>query len=213
IGTAEQVGVWADEASSSASAAASARSGAVAARDAAQSARDAAEGHANRADSSASNAATSETNAKTSETNAGDYAAVATTAATEAVDAMERATDLAGGDFATHEYVDGAVANALRVDDTAGTRVFADGQMIYGDTGLRKVEDLAIGFDFSAAAHHTMTIRRLGDEIILEGTGVRNASGTWLTDAMPLGFRPRALEYRGSRGFARTGSTLLPLGN
>ena len=112
VGTAEQVGVWAGEASSSASAAASARSGAVTARDAAQSARDAAEGHANRAATSESNAKTSETNAKQSETNAGDYAAVATTAATEAVDAMERATDLAGGDFATHEYVDNEVAAA-----------------------------------------------------------------------------------------------------
>ena len=95
VGTAEQVGVWAGEASSSASAAASARSGAVTARNAAQSARDVAEGHADRAASSASNAATSETNAKQSETNAGDYAAVATTAATEAVDAMERAASIA----------------------------------------------------------------------------------------------------------------------
>ena len=43
----------------------------------------------------ASNAATSETNAKQSETNAGDYAAVATTAATEAVDAMEQTTSIA----------------------------------------------------------------------------------------------------------------------
>ena len=76
---------------------------------ASQSARDAAEGHADRAATSESNAATSETNAKQSETNAGDYAAVATTAATEAVDAMERATDLAGGDFATREDVESAV--------------------------------------------------------------------------------------------------------
>ena len=116
VGSAEQVGVWASEASSSASDAASARSDAVAARDAAQSARDAAEGHANRAATSESNAATSEANAKQSETNAGDYAAVATTAATEAVDAMERATDLAGGNFTTHEYVDGALA--LKADKT-----------------------------------------------------------------------------------------------
>ena len=106
VGTAEQVGVWAGEASSSASAAASARSAAQTARNASQSARDAAAGHANRAATSESNAAASESAAKQSETNAGDYAAVATTAATEAVDAMERATDLAGGDFATREYVD-----------------------------------------------------------------------------------------------------------
>ena len=106
VGTAEQVGVWASEASSSASAAASSRSGAVTARNAAQSARDVAEGHANRASTSESNAATSETNAKQSETNAGDYAAVATTAATEAVDAMDSVSEIIGAQYATQEYVD-----------------------------------------------------------------------------------------------------------
>ena len=116
VGTAEQVGVWASEASASASDASSARYGALTARDAARTASDAAEGHANSAATSESNAATSETNAKQSEDNAGDYAAVATTAATEAVDAMERATDLAGGNFTTHEYVDGALA--LKADKT-----------------------------------------------------------------------------------------------
>ena len=79
---------------------------AVSARQAATQSESNAAASEGAAASSASNAATSETNAKQSETNAGDYAAVATTAATEAVDAMERATDLAGGDFATHEYVD-----------------------------------------------------------------------------------------------------------
>lgn len=93
VGTAEQVGVWASEASASASDASSARSGAVTARNAAQSARDAAEGHANRAATSESNAATSETNAKQSEDNAGDYAAVATTAAVEAVEVMSGKAD------------------------------------------------------------------------------------------------------------------------
>ena len=87
---------------------------------ASQSARDAAEGHANRAATSASNAATSETNAKQSETNAGDYAAVATTAATEAVDAMERATEIAGGDFATHEYVDDSI---VQFEDSFSAKV------------------------------------------------------------------------------------------
>ena len=106
---------------------------------ASQSARDAAEGHADRAATSESNAAASESAAKQSEANAGDFAAVATTAATEAVDAMERATDLAGGDFATHEYVDSAVANVPRVDTTVGTRVFVGNTMIHGDTGLRRL--------------------------------------------------------------------------
>ena len=79
---------------------------AVSARQAATQSESNAAASEGAAASSASNAAASETNAKQSEDNAGDYAAVATTAATEAVDAMERATDLAGGDFATHEYVD-----------------------------------------------------------------------------------------------------------
>src|SRR5699024_8288987 len=59
--------------------------------------------------SSASSAAASETNAKQSETNAGDYAAVATTAVTEAVDAMGSVTDIISANYATHEYVDSAV--------------------------------------------------------------------------------------------------------
>ena len=112
---------------------------AVSARQAATQSESSAAASEDAAASSASNAATSETNAKQSEDNAGDYAAVATTAATEAVDAMERATDLAGGDFATHEYVDSAVANVPRVDTTVGTRVFVGNQMIFGDTGLRRL--------------------------------------------------------------------------
>ena len=79
----------------------------------AASARDAANTSETNAAGSAAAAKTSETNSKQHETNAGDYAAVATTAATEAVDAMERATDLAGGDFATHEYVDTTIASSL----------------------------------------------------------------------------------------------------
>ena len=106
VGTAEQVGVWASEASASASDASSARSAAQTARNASQSARDVAEGHANRAATSESNAAASETNAKQSEDNAGDYAAVATTAATEAVDAMDSVSDIIGAKYATQEYVD-----------------------------------------------------------------------------------------------------------
>ena len=106
VGTAEQVGTWASEASSSASDASSARSGALTARDAARTASDAAEGHASRAATSETNAAASESAAKQSETNAGDYAAVATTAATEAVDAMDSVSDIIGANYATHEYVD-----------------------------------------------------------------------------------------------------------
>ena len=112
---------------------------AVSARQAATQSESKAAASEGAAASSASSAATSETNAKQSETNAGDFAAVATTAATEAVDAMERATDLAGGDFATHEYVDSAVANVPRVDTTVGTRVFVGNTMIHGDTGLRRL--------------------------------------------------------------------------
>ena len=89
---------------------------AVSARQAATQSESNAKTSEDKAATSESNAATSEANAKQSETNAGDFAAVATTAATEAVDAMERATDLAGGNFTTHEYVDGALA--LKADKT-----------------------------------------------------------------------------------------------
>lgn len=105
----------------------------------AASARDAAKTSETNAAGSAAAAKTSETNSKQHETNAGDYAAVATTAATEAVDAMERATEIAGGDFATREYVDDSVANALRVDTTVGTRLFFGEHMVYGDTGRRAI--------------------------------------------------------------------------
>ena len=65
---------------------------AVSARQAATQAETKAKASEGKAATSESNAKTSETNAKQSETNAGDYAAVATTAATEAVDAMEVAS-------------------------------------------------------------------------------------------------------------------------
>ena len=87
----------------------------------AASARDAAKTSETNAAGSAAAAKTSETNSKQHETNAGDYAAVATTAATEAVDAMERATEVVGGDFATRKNVDDAVENLLSVDTTLAT--------------------------------------------------------------------------------------------
>ena len=85
------------------------------------SARDAAKTSETNAAGSAAAAKTSETNSKQHETNAGDYAAVATTAATEAVDAMGRATEIAGGNFATQSDLSNAVANSLSVDTTLAT--------------------------------------------------------------------------------------------
>ena len=87
----------------------------------AASARDAANTSETNAAGSAAAAKTSETNSKQHETNAGDYAAVATTAATEAVDAMGRATEIAGGNFATQSDLSNAVANSLDVDTTLAT--------------------------------------------------------------------------------------------
>ena len=138
----------ASSASASASSAASSKTQAdksAASATQAASARDAANTSETNAAGSAAAAKTSETNSKQHETNAGDYAAVATTAATEAVDAMERATEITGGDFATRKYVDdtstsaanSAVSKAFRVDTSVGTRVFVGNQMIYGDTGRR----------------------------------------------------------------------------
>ena len=156
---------------------------------AADSVRGEVEADADKAEQSAANASTSESNAKQSEDNAGDYAAVATTAAAEAVEAMERATDLAGGDFATHEYVDGAIANAIHADTTVGTRVFFGDQMIYGDSGLRSLHSadspplLGTG---------SVRIRRLTNQVFMTVTafsldGVTSSSDVIFT--IPQGFR------------------------
>ena len=183
---------------------------------ASQSARDAAEGHANRAATSESNAAASESAAKRSETNAGDYAAVATTAATEAVDAMERATDLAGGDFATRDYVnqkvssvtltgtgfpegnvaapagavytDSAATNgAIRWIKTRGTGS-TGWEVEWGDTGWRNITaDLMNGWN-TGSVH----IRRVGRLVqfrayLLDGRDA--TSGTFVQ--FPTGFGNR----------------------
>ena len=163
-----------------------------------------------RSATSESNAATSETNAKQSETNAGDYAAVATTAATEAVDAMERATDLAGGDFATHEYVDQKVASvtlmdtgspegriaapvgsvytdsaatngAIRWVKTSGTGT-AGWRVEYGDTGWRNVSSLLIG-DWTAT---TIQIRRENNLVTLRAQGLGGTTAGFLRLSAPF---------------------------
>lgn len=114
VGTAEQVGAWAGEASGAAAAAAQAESNARQSEQAAGDHEQSADGHASRAEQAAGLAASDAQATAADRQAAGDFAAVATTAATESVAAMERATDLAGGDFATREYVDDAVANAAR---------------------------------------------------------------------------------------------------
>ena len=101
----------------------------------------------------------------------------------------------------------------IRIDTTVGTRVFAGNTMVYGDTGGRKIEDLATGFDFSASANHTMTIRRVGNEVTLEGMGTRTEAVAFFTGTLPLGFRPKSGEYRSNRGLALVGTSLVPLGN
>ena len=178
----------------------------------AASARDAAKTSETNAAGSAAAAKTSETNSKQHETNAGEYAAVATTAATEAVDAMERATEIAGGDFATHEYVDSAVAGALRVDTTVGTRVFFGDQMIYGNTGVRSVNDLVTGLDFTQRSHHGAYITREGDTVSLWGTGY-TLGELHLTETLPSGFRPPVNHYMSNAGTAASSSKTFLLGH
>ena len=185
---------------------------AVSARQAATQSESNAAASEGAAASSASNAAASESAAKQSETNAGDYAAVATTAATEAVDAMERATDLAGGDFATHEYVDSAVADVLRVDTTVGTRVFFGDQMIYGNTGVRSVDHLVIGLDFTQRSHHGAYITREGDAVSLWGVGY-TLGELHLTEVLPSGFRPPMNHYMSNAGTAANSKNTFLLGH
>ena len=210
VGTAEQVGTWASEASSSANSAASARSGAVTARNAAQSARDAAEGHANRAATSESNAKTSETNAKQSETNAGDYAAVATTAATEAVDAMEEAA-LSAAAFSIYTgtgspegkvsapvgsiYTDTAATNGairwIKVSGTGNT----GWRVEYGDTGWRRLEPLGEYF----TGEGDVLFRRINNNVTMKFVDVGvDTQGKSLIYLSEPGYIPA--EFRGEYG-------------
>ena len=158
---------------------------AVSARQAATQAESNAAASEGAAASSASNAAASETNAKQSETNAGDYAAVATTAATEAVDAMERATEIVGGDFATHEYVDNTLANALRIDTTVGTRVFTGNTMIYGDTGWRRISSTIL----NGWTVGDIQVRRITNKLHIRVWNLRGGAATSRTFvSLPQGF-------------------------
>ena len=159
---------------------------------AAGSVRDEVKADADRAEQSAASASMSEFNAAASETSAGDYAAVATTAAAEAVDAMERATDLAGGDFATHEYVDGAVANVLHLDTTVGARVFFGDQMIYGDSGLRGLHSADSPPPLGSG---TVRIRRVTNQVYMTITAFSLEDVTSSNDVIftiPQGFRPES---------------------
>ena len=201
VGTAEQVGVWASEASASASYAAAARSNAITARDSAQSARDAAEGHADRAATSESNAKTSETNAKQSETNAGNYAAVATTAATESVEAMEAAARSAAA-FKIYTgtgspegkvaapigsiYTDSVATNgAIRWVKTSGTGT-AGWRVEYGDTGWRNVSS-----QLEPGVSGNVFITRVGQTVhmMLHNVATASAGHTNLI-LLNSGFRP-----------------------
>ena len=201
VGTAEQVGVWASEASSSASDAASARYSSITARNSAQSARDAAEGHANRAATSESNAAASESAAKQSEDNAGDYAAAATTAATEAVDAMDAAARSAAS-FSIYTgigspegkvaapvgstYTDSAATNgAIRWVKTSSTGS-TGWRVEYGDTGWRNISS-----ELEQGVSGNVFITRIGQTVhmMLHNVATENAGHIVLFFLSP-GFRP-----------------------
>ena len=101
----------------------------------------------------------------------------------------------------------------VRIDTSAGTRVFAGTTMITGDTGTRDVSDFAEGFDFSTSTHHRMTLRRVGDQVFLEATGVRTIDDVWITKVLPGGFRPRSGEYNALRGFVLSKGVISPVGN
>ena len=101
---------------------------AVSARQAAAQSESNAKASEDAAATSESNAKASETNAKQSETNAGDYAAVATTAATEAVDAMEATSEAAAsiGDSvsraaASADSASRSETNAAQYESSAAT--------------------------------------------------------------------------------------------
>ena len=182
---------------------------AVAARQAAVQAESNAAASENAAASSASNAATSETNAKQSETNAGEFAAVATTAATEAVDAMEEAA-LSAAAFKIYTGIgspEGKVAapvGSVYTDSAATTGAIrwikASGtgntgwRVEYGDTGWRDISSSIVNRSTPAAFADGagIQIRRVQDTVqyrIFGGITVASQFGK-LTDNF-TGFRPK----------------------
>ena len=191
IGTAEQVEGWADSAHDSADAAAQSES----------SARQAEAG----ATSAAASAKTSETNSKTYEANARSAADRAEFAAEETIQQVE-------GDFATRNYVDNTIANALRVDTTVGTRIFAGNVMIHGDTGLRRINDLATGLDFSTSTLYKAVIYRVGYEVHLSAIGLSLGIQN-ITENLPYGFRPIAGTYHSHLGSMYQSGQILSVGN
>ena len=153
---------------------------AVSARQAAATSESNAKASEGKAATSESNAAASESAAKQSEDNAGDYAAVATTAATEAVDAMERATDLAGGDFATHEYVDGALA--LKADKT----------YVDSSTWLKPALSTGSNVDTLASGLYPVPMASVSASLGLPGVDAGELVTTWLDSG---GLRRRQTYY------------------
>ena len=181
------------------------RDGLAADVSASQSARDAAEGHANRAKTSETNSKTSETNAKQFETNAGDYAAVATAAATEAVDAMDAAA-LSAAAFSIYTgtgspegnvsapvgsiYTDSAATNgAIRWIKTSGTG--NTGWVVeYGDTGWRLIPNR------NETQEGQIYIRRVVDTCFIRVSKYLDPGNYAKHIAtIPTGFRPEGLIY------------------
>ena len=124
--------------------------------------RTAVEGFAKSAQQSATEAASSESNAKRYETTAGDYAGVATTAATEAVDAMNRATEIAGGDFATQsdltEAVNGIKTHRRGKVDAAATPDTMTGTDYEGLWNYDSTQAIAWGLPSQAAGFMDISV-------------------------------------------------------
>lgn len=204
VGTAEQVGTWAQQAQDAAD-----RIGTA----------EAVEGWADSARNSASAAAQSESKtkeyseaAKASETNAKTHETNARSAADRAEFAAEETIQQVEGDFATRNYVDSTIANALRVDTSVGTRVFAGNMMIHGDTGLRRINDLATGLDFTTSTLYKAVIYRVGYEVHLSAIGLSLGIQN-ITEGLPYGFRPIAGTYHSNLGSMYQSGQILSVGN
>lgn len=100
----------------------------------------------------------------------------------------------------------------VRTDTTVGTRVFVGNTMIHGDTGRRSVPTLSTSLDVSTSNLHGMWIRRVGDLVTLTASGVW-ITGQWITESLPLGFRPLSGEYIASRGIATVDGNVRTFGN
>lgn len=101
---------------------------------------------------------------------------------------------------------------AIRVDNSVGTRVFSGDVMIYGNTGICVATDLVPGMDFTQRDHHGAWIIREGNTVSLWGAGY-SIGASHLTNTLPSGFRPPTGHYVANVGSGTASGATYPIGH